>query len=301
MSESIRPSEQRSPKQFGLKRVFAVMTVVGIMFGIVHWIGPGPTLVCFIIVLVSAAAYTLPVRKPDKWVAAITGGVLSSGLIVTLLLPAVQSARTPARRSQRSNNLKQIGLGLQVYADVHGCFPPAYVADDNGRPMHSWRVLILPYIEQKVLFDQYDFAEPWDGPHNRLLANQTPICYRCPSDAPWPGVTTSYLAVAGEETIWPATGGTAWSQFCDGTSNTIAVVEVAGSGINWMEPRDLPFSALKKGVNSTSGLGVSSRHANAASVLFCDGHTSTIDATIPIGTLEALCTRSGNETIVGDY
>src|SRR5207244_4506816 len=64
------------------------------------------------------------------------------------LLPSTRMPREASRRSVCVNNLKQIGLALQNYHDDFGCFPPAYIADENGRPMHSWRVLILPYIEQ---------------------------------------------------------------------------------------------------------------------------------------------------------
>ncbi|MEZ6114117.1 MAG: DUF1559 domain-containing protein [Pirellulaceae bacterium] len=85
-----------------------------------------------------------------------------------MLLPAVQTAREAARRSQCSSNLKQIELALHNYHDTFKSFPPAYIADANGRPMHSWRVLILPFMEQRELYDQCRFDEPWDGPNNQL-------------------------------------------------------------------------------------------------------------------------------------
>jgi hypothetical protein len=108
-------------------------------------------------------------------------------------------------QSSCHNNLKQIAIALHNYHDTFGSLPPAYVADENGRPMHSWRVLLLPFIEHKALYDEYRFDEPWDGPHNRQLADYMPSVYRCPSD---PGANprlpiSSYLAVVGPETIWP--------------------------------------------------------------------------------------------------
>ena len=71
-------------------------------------------------------------------------------ILIGLLLPTVRAAHEPARRSQCCNNLKQIALALHNYADEHGEFPPAYTVDEQGQPLHSWRTLILPYLEQKA-------------------------------------------------------------------------------------------------------------------------------------------------------
>ena len=105
---------------------------------------------------------------------------------------------------QCANNLKQIGLALHAYHERYGVLPPAYVADANGRPMHSWRVLLLPFLEQQSLYDWYDFREPWDGPHNIKLLNNTPSCYICPSRLSYPTTVTSYVAITGPGTMFPA-------------------------------------------------------------------------------------------------
>src|SRR5262249_11555843 len=82
--------------------------------------------------------------------------VACGGVLVALLLPAVQAAREAARRMQAGNHLKQLGLALQIYHDAYGEFPPAVVSDPNGRPLYSGRVLLLPFLEQKPLYDQFD-------------------------------------------------------------------------------------------------------------------------------------------------
>src|SRR5687767_6993146 len=123
------------------------------------------------------------------------------GVLVALLLPAVQAAREASRRMQCSNNLKQIALALHNYHDVHKTFPPAYIPDADGKPMHSWRVLILPYIEQQPLFTQYDFNEPWNGPNNSRLANISIPVYHCPSEPPG-STTAAYLAISGPGSIF---------------------------------------------------------------------------------------------------
>src|SRR5215469_5447541 len=258
--ETTQPPEPGRRLQFDLKHVFAAVTIAGLVFGVIHWLGLGGTIVLSLIVGMAVAGYSLPRSPQAKPLGACGGLLLGALLIFYLLLPTVRSGTPPYALIMCRNNLKQIGLGLQNYADVYQCFPPAYVADKDGRPMHSWRVLILPYIEQKALYSQYDFDEPWDGPHNRLLASKMPACYHCEKDGPSAGTATSYVAISGAETLLSDGACSSFADVKDGTSTTLAVVEVASSGINWMEPRDLPFTALGRGLNPGAGKGISSGH-----------------------------------------
>jgi prepilin-type processing-associated H-X9-DG protein len=230
------------------------------------------------------------------------GLFLGVPILIALLLPAVQAAREAARRSQCNNNLKQIGLALQSYADINKAFPPGYVADENGRPMHSWRVLILPYIEQKALYDRYDFNEPWDGPNNSQLAGLMPPPYRCPSDsasAP-PSTITSYAAISGPGTMFDADTPSSFATIRDGTSNTIAVAEASGAGIHWMEPRDLDVGQMTFQVNG-SAADISSPHPGGAMAVFADGHTTFLGTSVAGDVLRALFTKNGGEPINGNF
>src|SRR3954465_14889144 len=125
-------------------------------------------------------------------------------------------SREAARRSVCVNNLKQIGLALRGYHDAYGCFPPAYLADEAGRPMPSWRVLILPWLEQKDIYDLYRFDEPWDGPNNRKLHDMRVSAYACPANFRT-GRMTSYVAVLGPEAAWRGAGTTRLADIQDGT------------------------------------------------------------------------------------
>src|SRR6516165_2689000 len=107
---------------------------------------------------------------------------LASPLIGVVVPSSFDSRGRPAKRGQCKNNLMNIGLALHNYHDQFGSFPPACVADENGRPMHSWRVLILPFLDQTPLYNQYRFDEPWDGPNNKKLADTILAVYNCPSD-----------------------------------------------------------------------------------------------------------------------
>lgn len=224
----------------------------------------------------------------------------------------MQSAREAARRAACLNNLKQISLGLQNYYSAHGHFPPAYVADADGRPMHSWRVLILPYMEWKSLYDAYDFDEPWNGPNNRKLAGSMPNEYCCPSseDSQYELGMTNYVAVVGPKTVWPEGETVKMDDIPDGTGNTIMLVEIADPDIRWMEPRDLSFEEAVRGVNPKSERGISSPHVwcngyffhdtPVVHVALADGSVRSLAAGISPKKVEALLTVDGGETIDTD-
>jgi prepilin-type processing-associated H-X9-DG protein len=217
--------------------------------------------------------------------------VCGGGVLVALLLPAVQAAREAARRNQCSNNLKQIGIALQNYHDVHKTFPPAYTVDANGNKMHSWRVLILPFIDDSIshnVAENYHFDEPWDSPNNQRLGAVAPSIFNCPSSMD-DGPTTNYVAVVGEETVWPGDRPLGIRAIRDGTSRTIQVVETIDSGIHWMEPRDLSFAEAEQGLRS--------RHPGGSNAVFADSHVQFLPNDIPPAVLRAMLTREGQESV----
>ena len=212
----------------------------------------------------------------------------------------VESLRSASRRAPCANRLKQIALALHGYHDAHGSFPPAYIADENGRPMHSWRVLILPFLGHKPLYEAYDFNEAWDGPNNRQLANQPVSRFNCPADTKEPSLHASYLVVVGPGTMWPGSEPMNLDECTDEPSNTILVVEVANSGIHWMQPRDLDISKMALEVNPNKGRGISSFHTDGANMAFVDGSVGFMPETITPEVLRVLLTRSGDEASNGN-
>lgn len=171
--------------------------------------------------------------------------LLICGVLGALLLPAVQAARTAARRAQSQNNMKQIALALQNYHDVHKAFPPAYIPDANGKPMHSWRTLILPYIENANLHRQYDFNKPWDDPANRAIADSLVPVYASAVDLQ-PGAHTSYVLLVGPGTAFEDANSPNMMKITDGTANTIMLVEVHGRTGSWAEPKDLDLAEFAR-------------------------------------------------------
>jgi hypothetical protein len=173
-----------------------------------------------------------------------------------------------------SMNLKQIGLALQSYEQRYGCFPPAYITGENGKPTHSWRALILPYMEDDSLCKRYNFSEPWDGPENKLLLNEKHQGFICPADwfERWPEATylTSYVAVVGTKGAWRGDKPLKISDLRDGASKTILVIEVANSDIPWTEPRDLSWDAIHKMANARSRMAISPKHQFPKGFFFKD-------------------------------
>jgi len=224
-------------------------------------------------------------------------------VVIALLLPAVQRPRR-GRRSPCKNNLHQIVIALHNYHDVFDSFPPAYIVDDDGRPLYSWRVLILPYADQQPLYDQLHLDEPWDSPHNRPLLDVEMPIFRCPSDkkeTKGPRWGTNYVAVVGPETVWPTPAACRFEDVTDGDTQTILVVEVADSGIHWAEPRDVYLTQMAPEVNAAEGMGLSSPHTSGMHVAFVDGSVRFISDETPRETLCALLTRAGGETIEDDF
>jgi prepilin-type processing-associated H-X9-DG protein len=220
-------------------------------------------------------------------------GCLGGPILVALLLPAVQAAREAARRSQCTNNLKQIGIALHNYHDTYKCFPPAVITDEQGNPRYSWRVAILPFMEQQPLYDCYDSNVSWDDPANALVRMASIMAYRCPSDGLGAPNETNYVMITGEGTVGSLPNqSTKIRDITDGTSNTIAVVEIVGSGIEWSEPRDLTLDELSMQLNDGSGNGPSSRHPGGLNVLLCDGSTVFLGEGIDPATLDKLFRRS---------
>lgn len=243
-------------------------------------------------------------QGPGMWIAvtvAILAVVLLCGaLVVALLLPAFSTSREAARRAVCLNNLKQIGLAMQMYHEEHGTFPPAYVADENGKPMHSWRVLLLPYLEQDGLHAMYDFDEPWDSPENQAVAQMMPDVYRCPSNSPSGGSETGYVVIVGPGTVFDGAKTTSLDKISasDGASNTVLVMEVAGA-TPWLEPRDYDPD-LPDGGRPANRSSRGAKHPGGVNVLFCDGSVRSIHSPLSRQVLKEAATVAGGEAVFLD-
>lgn len=223
------------------------------------------------------------------------GGFATTGVLVGLLLPAVQASREAARRMSSSNNLKQIMLALHNYHDVYGHFPPAISRDDDGNPLLSWRVAILPFVEQQALYEEFHLDEPWDSEHNIQLLERMPSIFADPSVPPMPGMTT-YHAVVGENYCFSPDGPIRFRDITDGTSNTIAVFEGNPAvAVPWSQPSDAEIDP-EDPLSVMGGV-----RAGGFNVAFTDGSVRFIAESIDLEMLLALLTRNGGEVVGGDW
>jgi prepilin-type processing-associated H-X9-DG protein len=209
--------------------------------------------------------------------------------VIKLFLPAVQASRAAALRAQSVNNLKQIGLAMHNYNNANGHFPPAVLIGPDGKTPYSWRVALLPYIEQQELFKQYNFSEPWDGPNNRKLLDKIPPIYRAPNAEGDP-TFASYFVPTGPDTLFPGHQGTQLSAIRDGPSNTIMAVE-ARRPIPWTKPEDIPFD-VKAALPEFGGYS-----PGGFNVLFTDGSVRFVSVSVNPEVLRALFTIAGGEVI----
>jgi hypothetical protein len=231
---------------------------------------------------------------------------------LTWLAHAMFDAREGARSAQCISNLKQIGLGLLNYESRYGCFPPAYVADATGKPLYSWRVLLMAELDRTDgwfggrLAGGFHFDEPWDSPNNSMLHALAPYnVLRCPSDSAHEGSDeTNFVAVVGPGTMFPSDGSSRrLADVTDGLEDTLVLVEVVDAGIHWMEPKELDWATMSFGLNDRSHPSVSSNHPFRGSsypgphILTVNDMVTCLPRNLATETLRALLTISGGERI----
>lgn len=210
----------------------------------------------------------------------------------TAYLAAKQKVQEATAIQIAANNLKQIGLALHNYEAAHGQFPPAAVCDKTARPLLSWRVLILPYIDQVDLYKQFKLDEPWDSDHNKKLIAQMPKVYGIPGNTQ-PGDTNTHFRVfVGNGAAFEWLMGNKITQFTDGTSNTLMVV-TAADAVPWTKPDELIFDP-EKDMTKLLGQVVNGK----AQVLWCDGSVRAFAKLPDRKTLNAMITRNGGEVFI---
>jgi hypothetical protein len=198
--------------------------------------------------------------------------------------------------AQNSNNLKQLGLAMISYADAHnGQLPPAVIKSRDGKPLYSWRVELLPYLEQQQLYQEFHKDEPWDSPHNRTLLPRMPSTFALPGIPAAPG-DTYYQVFTGPKTPFAEKPAVRYpTSFTDGTSNTMLIVEAA-TPVPWTKPADIPFDA-RGSVRALLGYHVN----NAALVAMADGAVVSLPRTVGDTTLRAAVTPAGGDALGPDW
>ena len=191
------------------------------------------------------------------------------------------------RRWQSLQNLKQIMLAVHNYASAYQQQLPRNFTDKEGRPLLSWRVALLPYLEQAALYDRFKLDEPWDGPNNIKLLAAMPKFFRAPTAGPR-STETYYQGFAGPETMLDPGGPVHWADVKDGLENTLFAVE-AGTAVPWTKPVDIPYDAKKP----LPKLGGVFPHVIVGA--FANGAAYTLRKDFKESTLRAAIARNGHD------
>lgn len=213
------------------------------------------------------------------------------GILAALLIPAVQRSREAALRTMCANNYKQVGIALIRFHDTNGGLPPASLPTPGASGV-SWRVAILPYLEQNNLYEQFAINEPWNSATNLKAASIIPKVYECPSGSLASPGTTYHQALVGKNSAFSESRGTRFSAFLKGVSGTIFTAE-SKTSVAWASSSDLSF-----GLDAASLLPKVGGypHAYGFHALFGDGSVRFLQATIGAAEFREMASRTGSET-----
>lgn len=222
------------------------------------------------------------------------GGLLAVAACVfggAILIPQMMRFQTQSQRSAAEANLKTIVGAMQQYHEKWQCFPPAITYGPDGvTPYHSWRVLLLPYLEQDALYMQYNFREPWNSPNNKFVLQQMPPVYS--DGAPDGSNLTSFVVVTGDRTMFPPSTTTSLNDVSKGANQTALVVECAIAPVSWTEPRDLAYDNMNFAINDPNGQCISGAAPEGALVAKVDGTTEILnDQTTAVNYVQMMLLR----------
>lgn len=202
---------------------------------------------------------------------------------------AIRVAREQAKAMQSMNNMKQIALAFHNFESAYQTLPPQYLASKDGKKLLSWRVMILPFIEQSELYNQFHLDEPWDSPHNRTLIDKMPQFYVTPG--PEVGKTV-YQTLLTPNSIFGRQGKPArFQDITDGTSNTIWLTEVdVADAVVWTKPDDYA-------VDNEESVKKLYKQRDAVPFGYIDGSVRTIPKALTFDTLKKLLSINGGEVV----
>ncbi len=233
------------------------------------------------------------IKKDGASVSAALEVNVGKAPLIAMMKQAADRMRMAAARMRSQNNLRQIGVALHSYHDANGTLPPQAIYDKDGKALLSWRVLILPYIEQDALYKEFRLNEPWDSAHNKKLLAKMPPTYAAIDGKNTVPHGTFYQVFFGKSAMFEGKRGIRITDITDGTSNTLMVAEAA-KDVPWTKPDDLPFD---DGKDPPKLGGLFEEGFNA---LFGDGSVRFMARAVKKDTLKALITRNGGE-VVNDF
>ena len=223
-------------------------------------------------------------------------------IALAALVPAVRRAQLTSDRAHASGNLKRIGQAFLAYHDLHTDFP-ADIRNKAGKPVLSWRVAILPFLDQGELFNEFHQEEAWDSPHNKALIGRMPAVFSIPGEKVDEPGQTFYRGFSGAGAIFDPTKpeGVSIADIVDGTSNTMLMAE-AKQGVAWTKPQsDIPFDDEQRPERTKALRDALGGHSlGGFNGVFCDGSIRFIRNTVALPVFRAIITYAGGEVVTSD-
>lgn len=232
-------------------------------------------------------------RRGCRWVGfAVVGAAIAVVLAALLFIPALRRSSVISARFDCKRNIGRIAVALHDYHDEHGHFPPAFTVDENGRRLHSWRTLLLPYLGEEVFYKSIDLTKPWDDPvHDVIRGVQIPV-YWCRSIGGDPTFTT-YKGIVGPTAFFANDGSTRTiDDITDSTAQTLAITEVSlDRASHWMDPYNDDGADFLLNLSDDSKLG----HTGGVLSAFADGAVRFFSKNASTGMREAVLSIAGGE------
>jgi prepilin-type N-terminal cleavage/methylation domain-containing protein len=241
------------------------------------------------------------------------------GVLLSLTLPAVFSAREASRRTSCANNLRQIGLALQLHVEQEGVFPPGVIewrpTGEGKRRQLAWSIFLLPFLEQQAVYDQLDLQQPFDSPVNAAAASQVLPVFVCPTSVrgsrlvegrgpcDYGGITGERIQGANQppKGILVYDRGLPVAAVRDGLAFTIIVGEdTAWPDGQWINGRNVFDQAFRINAAPPFENDIRSHHPSGAQVVMADSSVRFLNDGLDLKTLAALCTRAGGEPVGAD-
>ncbi len=232
--------------------------------------------------------------------------MLTVVLLLVISIPAVfflivdQAQRADLRRQQQqqcTSRLRRLHEALLAYHADHGAFPPAYTTNEAGEPLHSWRVLLLPYLgrREQAIYRSIRLDEPWNSPQNRMRFRTTPDAYRCPATAH--GRQVMYFAVTGRDAVFSPEGAIKQADITDPASQTVLLIEAPRVDAKWMEPVDIDARTFTFADTPGAAAYWQTGHGDGAHALMADGSVHYLKNSVSLPTLRKLFNRHDGEKI----
>jgi prepilin-type processing-associated H-X9-DG protein len=225
--------------------------------------------------------------------------LLLAGLVVGLLLPAFQIGHGPSvpYRTACLGNLARLAGAIRQYEVIHGTLSPAFIVDGQGRPLHSWRALILPYIGEDELFEQIDFTKPWDAPENAGARKAVIPAFACPALGKLPTGHTTYMVVIAADSCFPGSQPVRTGEIFDDPAETLLVVEVCkAQAVHWMAPVDVDESMVLIVPPHTPTRRNRAPHGSGFNALFADGVARPVPVDVTRADCRALISIAGHDS-----